>query len=154
MSRMKEQELWGMPLELAVGLVGLGGALLGAFVAAAATVWVARWQARETLRLQRLARLDDAVLRSGLLLGRLGKRRSESFDKQRPPTLEERDEISDVIAELEWRARGLAPGLGGKVRKVLDDDRVSFAEQYASLSAICADWLGDTSHAPGARRRS
>ena len=45
--------LWGMPLELAVGLIGLGGALLGALVAAIVAVWVARWTMRQQAALNR-----------------------------------------------------------------------------------------------------
>lgn len=151
-----QPELWGMPLELAVGLVGFGGALLGAFVAAAATIWVARWQARETLRIQRLAKLDDAVMRLGRHLTRwdLGARSESPGDFE--PSDEEAEAITYGVIEVLSRSRGLAPGFHEEIAAWLDVTPETAADEKAQASGllkICGEWLADTSHAPGARRQ-
>lgn len=56
------EKLWGMPIELAVGVIGLVGAIVGGLIAAGATVWVARWQAGAQLRMSRMDKLDTLVV--------------------------------------------------------------------------------------------
>ena len=93
------------------GVWGLIGALIGALVAGGLTIWVARWQAKEQLRLSRLDKLDALVLELQVMMFSLAevmadRRHEEAFDPFR---------FVDLCSAIRARASGETPHFAGQV---------------------------------------
>lgn len=105
MMTVMDNTLWGMPVEVAAGLVS---GMVGAFLGTTSALWVSHRQAREQLRQARWARLDEEVADLHALCLELLDLQP---DAAAPMPSRQRTGFVRRALRLETRARGLSPSL-------------------------------------------